>query len=581
MSKIAPPDRAPLARWNKQGKFVRPDGSSFVPLGGIYGNFISVDWAGIPEGSSRISAHSKQQGNRIVEFQDATDEQLREWLRYMRREGMNFMRCFNRGDMRNGQDPLDVGGKVNRPLWEKFKHYFDIAYEEGIAVHFVILQEPRCSVYMNKNVTQTWALPQYSEAELAKLPPHRRRFVDLNNPRVGYDTYFSDADVLQCHKDYLDDLAPLLKDHPALLAIELYNEQQWGDHFYWESHDQEVAWSAELIKHIHAKFPGIPATCSFAGFGIAAQDPLLWTDGVPMDFFSPHIYQALGGLPPRTDFAGMFDVVLNYSQPERPTMMGECSPGKYGGREFEERIVLRDLAWFSVLNNCPGFGMWMVRGFGEFDLVKKVMESVDFANFKPSLPPVIVNIKPHVEFFQALEKNPSKECKLQEDIWCPHRGQETDHRYCVKMNSPQLQELYDWSQAALRRGIRYQFTRHPEKYPKTWLPSQIGTHRLAEVNRPFLPNDAYQTKYLSSEDDKTHIVYLRNYTLLKVGSDVGRTKNRPSFAELIVALEGDGQYEVDIWNLDTKVKWTRTCGAKDKIGLGNTNDDFVLVFRRK
>lgn len=590
-----PQGPAPLAIWNKHGKFQKPDGSSYIPFGGIYANFVCIDWAGIDLGQTRLSAMSPfGGGGRIVEFQDATDDQLRQWLRWCRAESMNFLRMFCRGEMGKAQDPLDIGGKVNMPLWEKTRRFFDLCHEEGISIHFVIVPEPRCTVYMSEQVTRQRALKHYTADEIAKLPKHRKRFLDPEKPRLTFDNFFTDKDALQCHLDYLNELAPLLRGHPALLCIEIYNEQQWTNYFYWRAHDQEVKWSATLVKHLQKLFPKMPVTCSFAGFAIAAQDPLIWTDAIPMDFFSPHAYQALTGVSDRVDFAIQLDMAMNYSHPERPTMFGECSPGHFPGghRVVEARLLVRDLAWFSVLNNCPGFGMWQDMGHGEFDIPGHVMESIDFANFKPARPTLVGDISRHVKFFQGLEKHPSKDCHLPEDIWCPHRGhlgrdgkieregRETEHRYCVKMASKELQELHEFALFAIKNGITYTLTRFPKKFDKTWDPRHIGTHHLPGLYRPFVPPKGYHVKYLSSADGSVHVVYLRNFVYQKIDKSAGRRKGAPAAVVQEIALK-NGEYNVQVWNLDTKVMTTRTCKAQDRIELGVTADDFALVLRRK
>lgn len=587
---------APLAIWNKQGKFEKLDGTSFIPLGGIYANFICIDWAGIEPGQTRLSSMSPfGGGGRIIEFQDATDAQLRQWLRWLRGESMNYLRMFCRGEMGQNQDPLDVCGKVNMPLWEKTRHFMDLCYQEGIAIHFVIVPEPRCSVYMSHGVTRERALKCYTAQEISKLPEHRRRFLDLNEPRLTFDRFFTDRDALQCHLDYLNELATLLRGHPALMCIEVYNEQQWTNHFYWRAHNKEVKWTATLVQHLHKLFPGVPVTCSFAGFGVAAQDPLLWIDAIPMDFFSPHAYQGLTGVSDRVDFAIMLDMVMNYSQGERPTMFGECSPGHFPGghRAVEARLLVRDLAWFALLNNCPGLGMWQDMGHGEFDIPRKVMESIDFAHFRPARPTIMGDMSRHVKFFHALERRPSKRCHLPEDVWCPHRGHvgrngrieeedhEAEHRYCVKMASRELAELHEFARFAISNGISYGLTRHPKKAGKTWDLRHIGTHHLPDLYRPFVPPRGYHVKYLSSADGGVHVVYLRNFVYQKIGKDAGRRKGEPAAVAQQIALKDEGTFDVEVWNLDTKVMTTRTCQAKDTIALGVTNDDYVLVLRKR
>jgi hypothetical protein len=94
------------------------------------------------------------------------------------------------------------------------------------------------------------------------------------------------------------------------------------------------------------------------------------------------------------------DVVLKYSQSRLPTMMGEWSPNMHVDQP--DRLLTRDAAWFALLNGCPGFGMWMARGYGEFEMVQRIAEQIDFARFTPAPEPLVVDISRHVRFFQSL-----------------------------------------------------------------------------------------------------------------------------------------------------------------------------------
>ncbi len=568
----------------RDGKFVRRDGSTFVPYGGVFAEAIFADRCGI---TIRPECRRPWGASNLLRFDDANDDELLKWLRYLKAEGMNYMRYFCASARRMAGEPLDIGGKLNPSIWPKLLHYMDLAAQEGVYFHFVLFPEPRTTIYMQQRHLEENALQYYTPDEIAALPAHRRRFLDPAQPRVGYDTYFADADVLACHIDLLRAMAPDLVDHPALLCVELYNEQQWdndqfqkGRCFLWEVHDQEVAWSAELVRAVHRELPGVPVCCSFAGLGLAAQDPLLWIDRIPMDFFSPHLYQGLAGVPLKLDFAGISDVALKYSQPELPTMIGEFDPSDFKEGVGNERLVVRDVAWFSVLNNCPGFGMWTSRGYAEFDIPRRVMESIDFAHFQPKAPAVMVNIAPQVEYFHSLEHGAGPDCLLPADYWCPHRPEDHDHIYCKKFASRELDDLHNWAHFALENGVNYAFTRHPERYERVWNIRDFGADSLARMPRPFVPAEGVQLKYMSSADDRTHVVYLRQFTYYRVKEHAGRIKREPVEVRVTVDLPG-GDYDVEVWNLDTRQRTERTCGARDEIALGTTADDFALVLRAR
>lgn len=576
--------RGQPVRWNRQaGKFEYANGSTFTPLGGNYANFICVDWARIPVEGSRLSGMSPfGDAGPILEFQDATDAELRRWLKYCRKQGINFLRLFSRGMMRPVQDPLDIGGQVNRPLWERMRQYLDLCHEMGIYIHFVVVPEPRTSVYMCEQALRERVLPHFTNDELAALPEHRRRFLDTSQPRLNYEQFFTDPDVLRCHLDYLADLAECLDDHPAVIALEIYNEQQWSDHFLWHAHDAEVQWTAQLVDHIKKLMPDLPVCCSFAGFGIAAQDPLLWLDRINMDFFSPHAYQRLVGFNDKADFASLCDTIINYTQSERPTMMGEASPGRFCEHPEAAQLLVRDLIWFSLLNNCPGFGLWMWPLNNESKIPEQVMRQLEFGAWEPADADVLVDISGHVRFFQSLEDHPSEKCHISADQWCPHRGLDKDHRYCVKRHSRELAELYNWSHHALNFGLSYRFTRSPDHSSGVPIckPADVATEQLRALARPFAFPRHVQLKYLSRRDGSAHIAYMRQYTYLCEGNLAGRTRGSAKPTDLRFELPGDQPYKLTIIDLDTGKNQVRAVDPTDSIDLGTTSHDHVLIWQR-
>jgi hypothetical protein len=571
-------------RWHgRTGKFEYTNGTTFTPLGGNYANFICIDWARIPVDASRLSGMSPfGDAGPILEFQDATEAELRQWLRYCRKQGINFLRLFSRGGMRPVQDPLDIGGQVNRPLWEKMRRYLDLCHEAGIYIHFVAIPEPRTSVYMCEEALYERILPHYTEDEIAALPEHRRRFLDSAKPRVDYTAFFTDPDVLRCHYDYLADLADCLDDHPAVIALEIYNEQQWADHFLWADHDAEVQWTAQLVERLKQLMPDLPVCCSFAGFGIAGPDPLLWLDRIGMDLISPHAYQRLVGFHDKADFACLCDTILNYTQSHTPTMMGEASPGCFREHAEAAQLIVRDLIWFSLLNNCPGFGLWMWPLHGESRIAERVMRQLEFSNWTPAPPDVQVDISEHARFFQKLEDHPEQTCHNALDQWCPHRGFETDHRYCVKRNSRQLAELYNWSHQALNRGLNYRFTTQPD--PSTGVPickpADVATEQLNRLPRPFEFPRHVQVKYLSRADQSAHIAYMRQYTYLCEGNLAGRTRGPARATDLRFKLPGDPPYSLTVIDLDTGHSEKRKVDSTDTLDLGTTDHDYLMIWRR-
>jgi hypothetical protein len=192
----------------------------------------------------------------------------------------------------------------------------------------------------------------------------------------------------------------------------------------------------------------------------------------------------------------------------------------------------------------------------------------------------VVNIKPQVAYFHGLEHGAGPDCLLPGDYWCPHRPEDTDHIYCKKFMSRELADFYNWGHFALTHGINYEFTRFPERYTNTWDIRDLSTAGLKRITRPFVPSAGYQLKYLSSADDRTHVVYLRHFTYYRLGVNSGRRKGETRPVSVSLGLPGDA-YDIEVWNLDQRSKELRTCLAKDILELGTTADDFALVLRAR
>ena len=134
----------------KDGKFVRRDGSTFIPFGGVFAEIIFTERCGIDMGH-RPKADGE---DNWLFFYDATEEELRIWLRYLRSESMNYVRYFCAFSAPQGA-VLDVGGKPNPVTWPKLLRYMDIAAEEGVYFHFVMCPEPRTTIYFKQRPTAT------------------------------------------------------------------------------------------------------------------------------------------------------------------------------------------------------------------------------------------------------------------------------------------------------------------------------------------------------------------------------------------------------------------------------------------
>ncbi|MCX7598574.1 MAG: hypothetical protein N2512_06855, partial [Armatimonadetes bacterium] len=164
---VAPPVRKNLVRVGPDGHFVLPDGEPFLPLGGLYANWVHR----VEEGRcGDIAAWS---------FSDVNDEQLREWFAYLRDNGVNALRAMLRDHTARGCEPMDIIGRANPNLLRRWEHFMEVARPYGIRF-LVTLHESwyaTYAAYFDPEVMEKCVLPYYTAEELASLPPHRARFL--------------------------------------------------------------------------------------------------------------------------------------------------------------------------------------------------------------------------------------------------------------------------------------------------------------------------------------------------------------------------------------------------------------------
>lgn len=77
----------------ENGRFVRRDGSTFWASGGVFAEIIFPERCGITQPRERMHRDDDDHESRLW-FWEGDDGELRQWLRYLRDEGMNYVRCF-------------------------------------------------------------------------------------------------------------------------------------------------------------------------------------------------------------------------------------------------------------------------------------------------------------------------------------------------------------------------------------------------------------------------------------------------------------------------------------------------------
>lgn len=353
-----------------------------LPLGGFHGNEIPLARIHLkPAEYQRVQpfvwSDQKTDGQGHLDLFDASDKTMRGWFKQLARNGVTAVRLFPRA--RVDGDTLDLCGKLNPDLQRVFHRAFQAARPYGIRFLLQILPEPVISGYWNHALAERYGLPRYSPDELARLTPAQRRFL-LARQEVRNAAFFSDPDVLACQKLYLQQALAWVAAEPQVYALEVYNEQgRVRD-------DAEIRWTAEIVRFIHQRLPGMPVTLSHPGFGITGFDPLEWSRRTGVEFYSAHLYAGQCGAFADVDFSAVTAAstavlraagLVNY--PGEWGVLASSAP-----REVVRRAH-RDAIWLTLLAGAPGFLQWTYDFVEEYRWPKRVFGELP-REFSPDPP---------------------------------------------------------------------------------------------------------------------------------------------------------------------------------------------------
>ncbi len=326
------------------GVFRTTAGDRFLPLGGFHGNLIASE--------------------ANLDLSDASDEQLDHWFQTLAADGVSAVRLFARAHI--SYDVLDLCGKLNPDLQQTFHRAFAAARPYGIRFQLQILPEPVGMCYFQPDSVAKFAVPRYSQQELANLTPAQRRFI-VDGKRVPIREIFTDADVRTCQRLYLGQALAWVAREPQIFALEIYNEQgsngaivdgRWQNFFTFPFEAEEIRWTRRIVDLIHSRLPGMPVTISHAGYGVTVFDPLRCAKDTGVDFYSSHMYAGSTGDYEKADFAAATVATSLIIRAGIPTFSGEWGMFQSEAPPAVKRYVHRDAIWLSLLAGLPGFFQW-------------------------------------------------------------------------------------------------------------------------------------------------------------------------------------------------------------------------------
>ncbi len=474
-----------------------------------------------------------------------------DFLRSLLRRGLNAIRTFPAEWVTFPEaEPLDAVGKVNLALLRRWERFFRMAERFGIRLLFVLLQP---EVYVKPEWARK-ARRAYSERELKRLPPHRRRFLVEGRLLESVSHFFKDPDALKCQRDFLLDLLPRLRGAKAIFAYELVNEVGGG----------EREWTREMASFVRRLDPGRPVGMSSWGEGLFSGDPVVWAREFGVDFVAYHDYPSRWhGHPatPESDYGTDVAVAARYARlGGKPVVLGECGGNVkefYGGDKLAHKLGGRDSFWGHVVGGGGGYFTWS--GFLD-EFLGRVLAGVEFGKFARRRRPLV--------------------------------GVDVSHPQLVGhyFSLPEGRKLYlrmcRLARLCFRRGIDFDFSLGNEGYEVTVKAFDPNAERkIARLSSEVEVPRGYEAQFLCSEDLSAFLCYLRNVAGARpIPAKPVEEGHSPGYVRL--------RRPVDLTlrvNLPLRCGWLRICDLDSGriihvrfergrgFALGRTEHDFVIV----
>lgn len=532
---VAPPVRKNLVRIGPSGHFVLPDGEPFLPLGGLYANWVHR----VEDGKcGDVAAWS---------IADVSDEQLREWFAYLRDNGVNALRAMLRDHTARGTEPMDIIGRANLNLLRRWEHFMEVARPYGIRF-LVTLHESwyaTYGAYFDREVLEKCVLPYYTAEELAALPPYRARFLVEKRMLESTDEPMTDPDVLACQADYLRDLIPRLRGNPDIFAYEIENEQPNG---YFE-------WTEAQIRLVRALDPSTPICISHLGGGLLSADPVPWGEKTSIDFYTYHVYPSAATTSPEMDYGTAVAVTARYARLGKPAFSGEAFGDEWYKATPEARhLGARDCIWAQLLGGNIGCFFWNTghEAISEFRLARVIAQRVGLLRHRWAAPGVVFDASHPL----------------------------TDDRF---FQSPEGAEMYRAmgavARACMRRGIDFGFA-FPRRGAEAQLMKLSGVGAVAALPQGVALPDGLEAQYRVSEDARAFVCYLRNIAeVVPIQEDpkMGWTRTRrPVDVKVAIHLPLRAA-RLEVYDLDDGRQWTVPFERGRPVDLGLTDHDLVLL----
>ncbi|NQT51045.1 hypothetical protein HQ576_03290 [bacterium] len=521
------------------GYLVDAEGKLFLPLGGFYANWPSGlpdEKGGLARAVDLFPCGPKPYPHGFPWPPDV-EKQVTDSLRLCQRHGVTALRLM----LRN----MDIVGRVDPVQLKAVLHLFDLARPLGIRFNVALFEDYVKPPYVSRDVLEKIALPHYTAAQLATLPPHRARFLRGKDILPRAALRYVDDDAIACQKDYLRELLPHLASREEVFCYEFENEMV----------RPPMSWVNEMAQFIRQIDPrtlilGNPGPHEW-------PEPWRWREA-KIDLFSYHPYTdghpeadhgavvlarskwaAASGIPMFTGEGGI-------NQSRWQPGIGRV-PAEYAARG------IRDQIWLSLCCGANGAFMWTAMHEAEM---------AEFGKVAPALRAV------GIDLLKITRRRPRTVVAMPEDG-------AANRRACALAWELMSRGVdFDARPAASAAGYAARVDATVADEPK-----------LSVTAEHFRPGEGYQLATLMSEDGKQALIYLRNVAGGIVNAGTGRPCHlrRPQRAAPRLIFVGSKRLKaVRAYDLDTgRLVTTDVHDGGGVLHFGPpTTHDFVIGLHR-
>jgi len=519
------------------GYFAFEDGDAYLPLGGLYGNFVHPVSDGVI------------QQKRFGSIRQSSESQKRAWFRALADNGVNCLRIMSRDHAGKGVDEWDIVGAVNEPLLAEWEAYWRVALEYGIYILPTIHESfyANYAPYRNRHVMKQMVRPLYADDVLRALPEYRRRFIEGRQIDRPMDMY-SDPDIIKCRKDYVDALIPRLRENPSILFYELENEQATGIY----------DWTNMNIDWIRAHDTKTPICISHSGAGLLTADPIPHSRNTKIDFYSWHIYPVDRVSTKALDYGLAVSMIARYSRLGVPAGAGESTSDAIAALTDWDwrRALARDVAWFTFLSGSNAVLFWDAPQpeVEAFKVLAEVAGLIDLRTFRRKRPDIAVDVSHSLADDQYFRSDAGYKTYTA-------MGRYEEHFTGLGVE-------FDYSLGA--RGHKTVLDGH------TFEP-------FAPPERPFTVSAGYQLRYMMHEDESVCVAYIRNrgdYVHIGKGWRSGWVR-KPKAAGFEMEVKLEGRYEGFFHNFNTGARRAVSFNGQGALKDPSKADHDYLLFLRK